>query len=108
MTQDNHDQMIRSSAGFIPGLIVAGLGVLFLLSNLDILRIYSWWQLWPVVLIAIGATKLVDEHAHHEKAAGAIMILAGGIILASTVGWLPWRVWDLWPIALVGMGVVML
>ena len=108
MTQDNHDQMIRCSAGFIPGLIVAGLGVLFLLSNLEIVHIYSWWQLWPVVLIGIGATKLVDDPAHHEKAAGAIMIIAGGVILASTFGWLPWRVWDLWPVAIIGVGVVML
>ncbi len=55
MTQENHDDMIRSSAGYIPGLIVAGLGVIFLLSNLEIVRIYSWWQLWPVVLIGVGA-----------------------------------------------------
>jgi LiaF transmembrane domain len=108
MTQDNHDHMIRTSAGYVPGLIVAGLGVLFLLSNLEIVRIYSWWQLWPVVLIGIGATKLVDEPAHHQKASGAIMIVAGGLFLASTFGWLPWNVWDFWPVAIIGAGVVML
>ena len=108
MTQDNHDQMIRTSAGYVPGLIVAGLGVLFLLSNLEIVRIYSWWQLWPVVVIGIGATKLVDDPSHHQKAAGAMMIVAGGFFLASTFGWLPWNVWDFWPVALIGAGVVML
>ena len=108
MTQDNQDHIIRTSPGIVPGLIVAGLGVLFLLSNLEIVRIYSWWQLWPVVVIAIGATKLVDEPAHHQKAAGALMIVAGGFFLASTFGWLPWSVWALWPLALIGAGVVML
>ncbi len=100
--------MIRTSTGLVPALIVVGLGVLFLLGNLEIVRIYDWWQLWPVVVIAIGATKLVDSPAHHEKAAGSIMIVIGGIFLASTLGWFSWRVWDLWPLALIGVGLVKL
>jgi len=108
MTQDNHDQMIRTSAGLVPGLIVAGLGVLFLLSNLNVLHIYNWWQLWPVVVIAIGVTKLVDAPAHHEKASGAVMVLVGAAFLAMTFGWVSWRIWELWPLALIGAGAVML
>jgi len=100
--------MIRTSTGLVPGLIVAGLGVLFLLGNLNVVPVYNLWQLWPVVLIATGATKLVDSPAHDGKAAGAVMIVIGGIILASTFGFFSWSVWDLWPVALIGAGLVML
>ncbi len=108
MTQENRDQMIRTSAGLVPGLIIVGLGTLFLLNNLDIVRVYDWWQLWPVVVIAIGATKLVDSPSPNEKAGGAVMILIGGVFLASTFGWFDVRARDLWPVALIGAGVVML
>ena len=108
MTQDNRDYMIRTSTGLVPGLILAGLGVLFLLSNLDILQVYNWWQLWPVVVIAIGVTKLVDSPVIGEKTAGAVMIGVGGIFLATTFGWVPWDVLDFWPLALIGLGLVML
>lgn len=97
--------MVRTSAGWVPGLIVAGLGILFLLNNLNVVVIYNWWQLWPVVVIAIGITKLIDAG---QKATGAVMIVVGGIFLATTLGWFSWRVWELWPLALIGAGVVML
>jgi hypothetical protein len=108
MTQENRDQMIRTSTGLVPGLIVVGMGILFLLNNLEILHVYDWWQLWPVVVIAIGATKLVDSPSPNEKAGGAVMILIGGVFLASTFGWFDVRARDLWPVALIGAGVVML
>ena len=108
MTQDNRDYMIRTSTGLVPGLTLAGLGVLFLLSNLDILQVYNWWQLWPVVVIAIGVTKLVDSPVIGEKTAGTVMIGVGGIFLATTFGWVPWDVLDFWPLALIGLGLVML
>lgn len=108
MTQDNQEHLTRTTTGLVPGLIVAGLGVLFLLGNLNIVQIYNWWQLWPVIVIAIGLAKLVDSTAHHEKAVGAVMIVIGGIILASTLGWFSWQIWDLWPVALIGIGLVML
>jgi len=108
MTQEKQDYMIRSSAGLVPGLIVAGLGVLFLLDNLNVVRIYNWWQLWPTIVIAIGATRLVDSPSHGEKASGAVMIVIGGLFLAMTFGWLSWDVWKLWPVALIGLGIVLL
>lgn len=108
MTQDNRDYINRTSAGLIPGLILAGLGVLFLLSNLDLVPVYNWWQLWPAVVIAVGIVKLVDAPVIGEKAAGAVMIAVGGVFLATTFGWIAWDVLDFWPLALIGLGLVML
>lgn len=108
MTQENGDQMIRTSTGLVPGLIIVGVGILFLLNNLEIVPVYDWWQLWPVVVIALGVTKLVDSPSSNERASGAVMILIGGVFLASTLGWFSPRAGDLWPVALIGAGVVML
>ena len=108
MTQDNRDYFSRTSAGLIPGLIVAGLGVLFLLNNLQIVPVYNWWLYWPVVLIAIGVTRLVDSPHVNEKTGGAVMLVVGGIFLGTNLGLLSWRVWELWPLLLIGAGVMML
>jgi cell wall-active antibiotic response 4TMS protein YvqF len=108
MTQENRDQMIRTSTGLVPGLIIVSLGILFLLNNLEIVKVWDWWQLWPVVVIAIGATRLVDSPSPNQKAGGAVMILVGGAFLASNFGWFSPRARDLWPIALIGAGLVML
>jgi predicted membrane protein len=108
MTQDNRHYGFRTPAGMIPGLILAGVGALFLLSNLGYVPIYNWWQLWPLVVIAVGIVKLVDSPDSGEQAIGAIMVVVGGVFLATTFGWVSWRVWQLWPVALIGLGLVML
>ena len=79
MTEDNRDHIGRTHSGLVPGLIVAGIGVLFLLNNLRIVRVYEWWQFWPVILIAIGVTRLVDSQTANERTGGAIMLVIGGM-----------------------------
>jgi predicted membrane protein len=108
MSEDNRDQVRYTSTGLVPGIIVAGLGVLFLLNNLHILRVYNWWLLWPVVLIAIGMTKLIDSPHHNERTGGAILVVIGGIFLGTNFGFLPWRIWAWWPVLLIGAGLMML
>src|SRR5690349_4031001 len=108
MTQDNRDYIGRSHRGLVPGLIVAGVGILFLLNNLNIIYIHDWWRYWPVILIAIGVTKLVDSPHAHERTGGGIMLIVGGIFLAVNLGFVTGRVWQLWPVILIGIGVMML
>jgi Domain of unknown function (DUF5668)/Cell wall-active antibiotics response 4TMS YvqF len=108
MTDNDRDRVRYTSTGLVPGLIVAGLGVMFLLNNLNIVRVYEWWRLWPVILIAIGLTKLIDSPDHNEKAGGTVMLIVGGIFLAANLGYLSWRIWEWWPLLLIGAGVMML
>jgi hypothetical protein len=108
MTQDNRDHIGRSHSGLVPGLIVAGIGVIFLLNNLRIVHAYEIWRFWPVILIAIGVLKLVDSPHPNEKTFGAIMLVAGAIFLARNLGWISWRIWELWPLILIAAGLTML
>jgi hypothetical protein len=81
---------------------------LFLLNNLNIVYIRDWWRFWPVILIAIGFTKLVDSPHPNERTGGGIMFVVGAIFLIANLGLVSWRVWQLWPLILIGVGVFML
>ena len=106
--RNDREQTSHASAGLIPGLIVAGIGVLFLLNNLNIVYFHDVWKFWPLILIAFGATRLIDSPHTNEKTFGAIVVGIGGIILATNLGLVSWRVWQLWPLVLIGAGILML
>ena len=46
--------------GFIAGVILIVLGILFLLVNFGVLRWLNWDTLWPVVLIVVGLLLMVS------------------------------------------------
>jgi hypothetical protein len=92
----------------IPAIIVIGIGVLFLLNNLNILYFSEWTRYWPVILIAIGLVKLVDSDSPSGHVAGAILVAVGAIFLGQTLGYLNVRLHDLWPLFLIGAGLLML
>ena len=97
----------RANPGIIPALAVIGIGVLFLLSNMNIVYLQDWWHYWPVILIAAGLAKLVDSPAG-GRTNGIVMIVVGALFLGNTLGFLhlTWR--DFWPLILIGAGVLML
>lgn len=108
MKDEDRDRIARTSTALIPGLIVAGIGVLFLLHNLNIVRIRHVWNYWPLILIMIGFTKLIDSPHTNEKAGGAVTLIVGSIFLAVNLGLFSWQVWQFWPVVLIAIGVMML
>jgi hypothetical protein len=92
----------------IPAIVVIGIGVLFLLNNLNILYLSEWARYWPVILIAIGLVKLVDSDTQGGHVTGAILVGVGAVLLGQTLGFLNVRMHDLWPLFLIGAGLLML
>ena len=92
----------------IPAVIVIGIGVLFLLNNLNILYFSEWARYWPVILIAIGLVKLVDADSPGGHVAGGVLVGVGAILLGQTLGYLNVQMHDLWPLFLIGAGLLML
>ncbi len=92
----------------IPAIIVIGIGVLFLLNNLNILYFSDWARYWPAILIALGLVKLVDSDTQGGHVTGAILVGLGAIFLVQTLGYLKVEIQDLWPLILIGAGLVML
>ena len=61
----NHqDEKDNCHGMVIGGLIVLGLGVVFLLSNLDIIP--NFGTMWPLVLVVIGIALLVGAVVKKE------------------------------------------
>jgi len=94
--------------GIVPALAVIGIGVLFLLNNLNIVYVHDWWRYWPVILIAAGMAKMVDAEHSGGRLSGGILLCVGALFLADTLGFLRLSWHDFWPLILIGAGLVML
>jgi len=106
MNEDRQPRRYRGSL-FFP-IILIGLGIIFLLSNIGVLRGDIWStiiNLWPVLLIAIG----LDGIWRRQGLVGAtVLIVLGIVFLLSNLGYLELNVWTtifrLWPIILIAIG----
>jgi hypothetical protein len=96
----------KSTAAMIPGLILVAIGALFLLDNLHIVHVSTWFAYWPVIVIAVGLVKLVDSNHTGGQIAGGVLMTIGGLFLADNLGYI--RIEQLWPLILIGIGVFML
>jgi hypothetical protein len=108
---NRRDPARRSSAGahaFIPGMVLVGIGALFLLDNLHIVHAGSFFEYWPVILIAVGLVQVVDATYSSRRVVGACLMAAGGLFLADNLGFINFRLDDLWPLILIGVGLMML
>ena len=107
--QTHEDWRGRGSfPGIIPAVIVIGIGVLFLLNNLNIVFLHDVWRYWPGLLIAAGIAKLVDSPESSGRVTGGVLVGIGGLFLAHTLGFLTLTWESFWPLVLIGAGVLML
>lgn len=90
----------------VPGLVLVAIGALFLLDNLHIVHVSTWFAYWPVILIAIGLVKLVDSTHTGGRIAGGVLMGVGGLFLADNLGYL--SIDQMWPLALIAVGVFLL
>lgn len=95
-------------AQWIPALVLIAVGAIFFLNNLGIVPFHDIFVYWPVVLIAWGIFKVVDQPESRSKVLGGILIGIGGILLMGNLG-IPHMGWgDLWPLILIAVGVLMM
>jgi hypothetical protein len=106
--QDYRGYTLYSNSGLIPALVVIGVGVLFLLNNLNVFYLHDVWRFWPVILIAAGLAKLVDSPFEGGRNNGIVLIVVGGVFLVNTLGFIHLSWADFWPLALIGAGLLML
>ena len=97
-----------SVPGILPALVVIGIGVLFLLNNLNIFFMHDVWRYWPAILIAAGLVKMVDSATSNGRLTGGVLVGIGGLFLADTLGFLNLTRASFWPLVLIGAGLLML
>jgi hypothetical protein len=109
MQQDSQQAQDWGSAQrFLPAVILIAVGAIFLLNNLHLFPARDIWEYWPVALMVAGAFKLADATLPAGRAIGGILLIGGGIVLASNLGLIPVSPDDLWPLAIIAAGVFML
>ena len=67
MSDDNNKKQDDRSGTIMGAMILIGIGVVFLLMNLDILP--GWRDSWPIFLIAIGVAMVIGAFTKGKPAA---------------------------------------
>jgi hypothetical protein len=97
------------SGGLLIGVILAGIGVILLLQNLDILPDRDLWEFWPVILIVAGGARAASAYTFTGRMWGGLVAAGGVLILLSTLGFIHRDMWNFfWPVILIGAGAAML
>jgi hypothetical protein len=105
--QDDSDGFFpRIPPALVPGILLVGIGALFLLNNLHIVHVSAWFAYWPVILIAAGLVKLVDSNHTGGRIAGGVLMGVGGLILGDNLGY--FRIEQMWPLIPIAIGLFML
>jgi hypothetical protein len=94
---------IRLTSQLFAGLLIAALGVLFTLDNLNILRARDVLRYWPAILIVIGVSQLAQARTIGTMIGGSIWIVFGAILLGERLHLITAGL-RFWPLLLVAVG----
>jgi predicted membrane protein len=88
------------------GVMMVGLGLLFLLDNLNLVEArYFFRNFWPLLLVAWGLSRVLYGRGG-ERTFGAIAAAFGGLILGDRLlGWNINFVGLFWPLVLIAIGL---
>ncbi|MFH1176260.1 MAG: DUF5668 domain-containing protein [Acidobacteriota bacterium] len=86
------------------GLVITLLGVLFLADKLGY-DVGHVWDYWPLILVAIGAGRVLQPAGSHGRGFGVVLIAVGTWMLLANLDAIPYDFGDVWPILLVLLGV---
>ena len=87
-------------------LLVAG--VTLLLDNFGLMHARAVLRYWPVGLILIGLTVILQAQRAAGRVSGAFWMFVGLWLLLGNLGVLRLEFWDLWPIPIIGIGAYLI
>lgn len=93
---------MRITPRLIIGLGILILGVLWTLDNMRVLDSDRYTDWWPVVIVLIGVVRLFEPRGN--RLTGAVIILAGVILLLGSLGQIDWDLGDLIPLGIALLG----
>jgi len=98
---------MRNETGrLFAGILIIGLGLLFLLGSLDQVDVGQFiGDYWPLFLIFVGIWHMVSSN-FRNLGGGLILIAIGGFFLLANLDLLPYSAWRLlWPAAIIAVGL---
>ncbi|MED5596849.1 LiaI-LiaF-like domain-containing protein [Janthinobacterium sp. P210006] len=96
---------LHSPSQIVLGVIVIGLGLLFLLDNLGFINVRYTFRFWPTILIIFGLLKISQSHTRSGYILGGVMVLLGLTWTLKAMGlfYINWGM--LWPLLIIAAGV---
>jgi predicted membrane protein len=101
----------RASSQVVLGLLVVGMGVLFLLDNLDILNFRHAIGFWPLAFIVAGCVALFGNGTRSGRSGnymGGVLIAVGLLMIVSRMGYFTISWGTLWPLVMIALGGLVL
>lgn len=89
------------------GLLLVGLGVAFLLDQMDILEIRSLWHYAPLLLVVIGINQTIGYPSGREFANGLWTVFIGLYLFAVLEGMFGLTFRNSWPLFIIISGITM-
>ena len=86
------------------GAFVVGIGLLFLLDNLNIFDFHRAVAFWPAAFILFGVIKLLDTKSPNGVLVGVILIGAGAAMTINRLGFFHINMRALWPLVIMFIG----
>ncbi len=95
----------RSSRELWWGVILIGVGLFFALDSVFLVDVGPMWDYWPVILIVVGARKLLTGQEFEDRKCGVWLAMIGSWLLLANLGLFGGH---LWPLLLIGIGGVLI
>ncbi|RJG11786.1 LiaI-LiaF-like domain-containing protein [Massilia cavernae] len=104
------DEMTNKSLStqVVMGAVAIGLGLLFLLDNLNVVEFNNALQFWPLIFIAIGLVKLWDSRNLSGYLVGGAFIALGVLMTLHRMGYIYFSMRTMWPLIPIGVGVFLI
>ncbi len=95
----------RQTGPLIAGLLITGVGLVVLASQLGVIGRLDIEELWPLFPVAVGASFLASAQDRKRQRMGGLLMVVGTWMLISTLGLFD-LYWDnSWPVLLLMLGV---
>src|SRR5438874_1193462 len=82
------------------GVILLGVGIIFLLGNMGFLDVREVFAFWPLILIIFGVVRLVESREDYGQTAGIFWVVIGLLFLLGSFGIIRLAFSQLWPVFL--------
>ena len=105
MTQE--DQKYRLRSQILWGLVLIGIGSLFLVDRMDVIEMRQLWRYIPILMVAFGVHQMLSSPAEKHFANGLWQIFIGVWLFAIFNGLFGLTFRNGWPYLLIAGGVVM-
>jgi len=100
-----NDRLSRGVTGqVVLGVLVIGMGLLFLLDNLGLVDMHRAFSFWPMLFVIVGTVKLCDTRSQGGTLLGAALVGVGILMMLDRLDIIDFSVRTLWPLILIGLG----